>query len=93
MSLARGRRRPCEGGRRARFRSRGTAAPLLAHACLLLRLTNTSRCPRSCMASIKEATADKRDAEYKVAIEKCDALAGTTKDACVSSAKVQYGKS
>jgi hypothetical protein len=40
-----------------------------------------------------EANADKRDAEYKVAIEKCDALSGTTKDACVSNAKVQYGKS
>ena len=41
----------------------------------------------------KEATADKRDAEYKVAIEKCDALAGAVKDTCVSNAKVQYGKS
>ena len=41
----------------------------------------------------KEATADKRDAEYKVAIEKCDALAGSAKDACVGNAKVQYGKS
>jgi hypothetical protein len=41
----------------------------------------------------KDANADKRDAEFKVAIEKCDALAGSTKDACVSSAKVQYGKS
>ena len=41
----------------------------------------------------KEANADKRDADYKVAIEKCDALAGPAKDACVSSAKVQYGKS
>ena len=41
----------------------------------------------------KEASADKRDAEYKVAIEKCDALAGSAKDACVSNAKVQYGKS
>ncbi len=41
----------------------------------------------------KEATADKRDAEYKVAIEKCDALAGSAKDACVSNAKVQRGKS
>jgi hypothetical protein len=40
-----------------------------------------------------EASADKRDAEYKVAIEKCDALAGPAKDACVSSAKVQFGKS
>ena len=41
----------------------------------------------------KEANADKRDADYKVAIEKCDALAGPAKDACVSNAKVQYGKS
>src|SRR4030095_8078890 len=37
-------------------------------------------------AASTEATADKRDAEYKVAIEKCDALAGAAKDACVSNA-------
>jgi hypothetical protein len=41
----------------------------------------------------KAANADKRDAEYKVAIEKCDALAGPAKDACVGNAKVRYGKS
>jgi hypothetical protein len=41
----------------------------------------------------KDATADKRDANFNVAIEKCDALAGAAKDACVSAAKVQYGKS
>jgi len=41
----------------------------------------------------KEASADKRDADYKVAIEKCDALAGSAKDSCVSSAKAQFGKS
>ena len=41
----------------------------------------------------KEANADKRAADYKVAIEKCDALAGPGKDACVSNAKAQYGKS
>jgi hypothetical protein len=41
----------------------------------------------------KEANADKRNAEYKVAIEKCDALAGPPKDVCISNAKVQYGKS
>jgi hypothetical protein len=40
----------------------------------------------------KDASTDKRDADYKVAIEKCDALAGPAKDACVSNAKVQYGK-
>ena len=40
-----------------------------------------------------EANTEKRDAEYKVAIEKCDALAGAPKDTCVSSAKVQFNKS
>jgi hypothetical protein len=40
-----------------------------------------------------EANADKRNADYKVAIEKCDALAGPAKDACVATAKTQYGKS
>jgi hypothetical protein len=39
------------------------------------------------------ASADKRDAEYKVAIEKCDDLAGAAKDSCVSGAKVRFGKS
>jgi hypothetical protein len=41
----------------------------------------------------KEANTLKRDADYKVAIEKCDALAGAAKDSCVSNAKGQYGKS
>lgn len=36
---------------------------------------------------------DKRDAEYKVAIERCDALAGDAKDQCVKSAKARFGKS
>jgi hypothetical protein len=41
----------------------------------------------------KEANTDKRNADYKVAIEKCDALAASAKDTCISTAKVQYGKS
>ena len=40
-----------------------------------------------------EATADKRDADYKVAVEKCDAMAGDAKSACVASAKAHFGKS
>ena len=40
----------------------------------------------------KDANVDKREAEYKVAIEKCDALAGAAKDACVGNAKAQYAK-
>jgi hypothetical protein len=45
------------------------------------------------VAARNEANADKRNADYKVAVEKCDALAGAAKDACVSNAKAQYGKS
>jgi len=40
----------------------------------------------------REAADDKNDANYKVAIEKCDALAGAAKDACVRDAKVKFGK-
>ena len=45
------------------------------------------------VAARKDANEDKRDADYKVAIEKCDAVTGPAKDACVSNAKAQYGKS
>ena len=41
----------------------------------------------------KDANDDKRDAEYKVSVEKCDVLAGPAKDACLGNAKLQYGKS
>ena len=40
-----------------------------------------------------EANEEKREAEYKVAIEKCDGFAGATKDSCLSTAKAQFGKS
>lgn len=39
-----------------------------------------------------DARDDKSDANYKVALEKCDALAGAAKDTCVAAAKKQYGK-
>jgi len=41
----------------------------------------------------KDAAQDIRDADYKVAIEKCDALAGDTKASCIASAKTKFGKS
>ncbi|MDO9166032.1 MAG: hypothetical protein Q7U13_07990 [Rhodoferax sp.] len=40
----------------------------------------------------KEATEDKRDADYKVAVEKCDAMAGDAKTSCVAAAKAKFGK-
>jgi hypothetical protein len=41
----------------------------------------------------RDAASDKRDADYKVAAQKCDALAGDAKTACVSEAKSRFGKS
>jgi hypothetical protein len=40
-----------------------------------------------------DAAQDKRDADYKVATEKCDALAGEAKNACIAAAKARFGKS
>ena len=38
----------------------------------------------------KEANQDKRDADYKVALEKCYSLAGDAKDNCTTVAKTKY---
>ena len=43
-------------------------------------------------AARRDAAEDKRDADYKVAIEKCDSLSGAAKDTCVSNAKARFGK-
>ena len=47
--------------------------------------------------TVSNATADTVDtrmtADYKVAIEKCDALSGDQKTSCVNSAKVKFNKS
>jgi hypothetical protein len=40
-----------------------------------------------------DANSDVRDADYKVAAEKCDSLAGESKSACMTSAKSRFGKS
>lgn len=43
-------------------------------------------------AARTEAVQDKTDADYKVAAEKCDSLAGDAKDSCVQTAKSRFGK-
>jgi hypothetical protein len=40
----------------------------------------------------KDASEDKRDADYKVAVEKCDAMAGDAKASCIAAAKAKFGK-
>jgi hypothetical protein len=41
----------------------------------------------------KDAAEDKREADYKVEIQRCDNLSGDAKDACVERAKRIFGKS
>ncbi len=45
------------------------------------------------MKEAVDASETKRDADLKVAIERCDAMAGDAKSACVSAAKARFGKS
>ena len=40
----------------------------------------------------KEASEEKREADYKVDLEKCDALAGDAKAGCIAAAKAKFGK-
>ncbi len=43
-------------------------------------------------AARTEAIDDKSDANYKVAIQKCDAMSGDPKSSCVAAAKARYNK-
>jgi hypothetical protein len=40
----------------------------------------------------KDAAQDKRDADYKLAVEKCDAMSGDAKASCIAAAKAKFGK-
>jgi hypothetical protein len=40
----------------------------------------------------KDANTDKRDADYKVASEKCEALSGDAKTSCAADARTAFGK-
>lgn len=43
-------------------------------------------------AARQEAAADRRDADYKAALERCDSLNGPAKDTCISDTKRRFGK-
>lgn len=44
-------------------------------------------------AARSDAASDKSDADYKLATEKCDSLAGDAKSACIAQVKAKFGKS
>ena len=51
-----------------------------------------ARATKEIRTARKDAAEDKRDADYQVAKQKCDALAGDAKSACMEQAKATYGK-
>ena len=51
-----------------------------------------ARADRKMIEARTDARDDKLAAQYRVALEKCDAFAGAVKDQCVNAAKTAYGK-
>lgn len=51
-----------------------------------------ARLSKEIRQSRQEAGDDKAHADYEVAVEKCDALSGSSKAACVASAKAKHGQ-
>jgi hypothetical protein len=56
------------------------------------KATADAKASEKSISARKDANEDKRDADYKVAIEKCDGLSGDAKDACKKDAKAKFGK-
>lgn len=51
-----------------------------------------ARADRKAIEARLDAQDAKIDAEYRVALQKCDAFAGDVKEGCVSTARTAYGK-
>ena len=55
--------------------------------------SKTARASADKRAEVRQdAREDTRDAQYKVAVEKCDAMTGAAKDQCVKNAKMRFNK-
>lgn len=51
-----------------------------------------AKADRKAIEARQDAREDKLAAQYRVALEKCDAYAGAVKDQCVDTAKTAFGK-
>ena len=51
-----------------------------------------ARADRKTVEARLDARDEKIDAEYRVALQRCDAFAGAVKDQCVGTARTAYGK-
>ncbi len=57
----------------------------------LVKAQSNAKATRVSTDAKTDASKDKREADYKVAAEKCDAMTGDAKSACVKDAKAKYG--
>jgi hypothetical protein len=57
----------------------------------LTRAKADAKAGRKTTEARQDAAKEKREADYKVAAEKCEALSGDAKSACVKDAKAKYG--
>jgi hypothetical protein len=57
-----------------------------------VRLVADAKAHKTSVDARADARDDTRDAQYKVALAKCDAMSGTQKDTCVTSANSTFGK-
>jgi hypothetical protein len=57
----------------------------------LVKAQSNAKAARVAADARMDASKDKREADYKVAAETCDALTGDAKSACVKDAKAKYG--
>ncbi|QOY95992.1 hypothetical protein IM543_09240 [Massilia sp. UMI-21] len=58
----------------------------------LVAVQADAKADRKSIEARQDAREDKLAAEYRVAMEKCDAYAGAVKDQCVNAAKTAFGK-
>ena len=57
-----------------------------------VKLVADAKAHKTSVVARADAREDTRDAQYKVSLAKCDAMSGTEKDTCVTSAKSAHGK-
>jgi hypothetical protein len=57
-----------------------------------VKLVADAKAHKTAVDAQTDARADTRDAQYKVALAKCDAMSGTERDSCVTSANSSFGK-
>ena len=57
-----------------------------------VRVKGDAKVAAKSSAARSDANEDRRDADYKVAMERCDALAGGAKDGCQKNAKATFHK-